>query len=101
MVQLVFTDRPAKERDWWFVNQDAGCELCLSDPGFEVDLHLACTLPDMIYIVRGDLPVGRAIADERLEVIGKAKARRALPRWLNLSPLAAIESKRGEVPASA
>ena len=62
--------------------------------------NLACTLPDMIYIVRGDLPVSRAIADERLEVIGKAKHRKALSRWLNLSPLTAVESRRHELKAS-
>lgn len=94
VVQLRFTDQPAGKDLWWFVNQDGGCELCLHDPGFEVDLHLACTLPDMIYIVRGDLSLPRALDSDRLEAIGPARARRALGRWLNLSPLTKIKSRR-------
>jgi hypothetical protein len=85
---------------WWFVNQDGRCELCLKDPGFEVDLYLACSLVTMIYIVRGDISLRRALDDGRLEAIGEATARRALAAWLNLSPLAAIRSQRADAEAA-
>ena len=78
----------------------ARCELCLEDPGFEVDLYLACSLVTMIYIVRGDMSLRHAIDSGRLEVIGQAKARRALGAWLNLSPLAAIRSQRADAVAA-
>jgi DNA-binding HxlR family transcriptional regulator len=100
VVRLEFTDQPAAKSLWWFVNQDGRCELCLEDPGFEVDLYLACSLVTMIYIVRGDMSLPRAIDSGRLEVIGEAKARRALGAWLNLSPLAAIRSQRTDAEAA-
>jgi hypothetical protein len=56
--------------------------LCIRDPGFEVDLYLTTTLRDMIYIWRGDLPLNTALSEGRLEAIGNARARSALPRWL-------------------
>ncbi len=93
VVRLQFTDQPQGKSLWWFVNQDNACELCVKDPGFEVDLYLACTLPDMIYITRGDLSLGRAIGDGRLEALGSAKLRKALIRWLNLSPFAKVKAK--------
>ncbi len=93
VVQLNFIDQPSGKDAWWFVNENSACELCLHDPGFDIDLHLSCSLSDMIYIVRGDLPVSRAIADDRLEVHGAAAARRKLSAWLNLSPLAAVKPK--------
>lgn len=96
VVRIEFTDQPSHKRLWWFVNRADGCELCVHDPGLEVDLYLACTLPDMIYIVRGDLSVARALAEDRLEVIGDAALRKAVARWLNLSPLAAIPSERAD-----
>ncbi|WP_157016653.1 winged helix-turn-helix transcriptional regulator [Mesorhizobium xinjiangense] len=92
VVRLAFTDLPAGQNIWWFVNQDGHCELCLDDPGFEVDLYLSCTLPDMIRIVRGDLPLKEALASERLEAIGTSAARRRLTAWLNLSPLTGVKS---------
>jgi hypothetical protein len=49
--------------------------------------------------VRGDLPLSRAISSGRLEVHGDALKRAMLKRWLNLSPLASIESRRPARPA--
>ena len=96
MVHIRFTDQPPGKALWWFLNRDGGCELCVSDPGFEVDLYLACTLADMIYIYRGDLPLARAIATDRLESIGSAAARKRLADWLNLGPLSRVESQRSD-----
>lgn len=94
VVRLELTDQPEGGRLWWFINHDGACELCLKDPGFEVDLYLAATLPDMIYIVRGDLPLSRVLESGRLEAIGSTRARKALRRWLNLGPLANVKSQR-------
>lgn len=94
LVQLEFTDQPKDKRLWWFLNRDGACELCVEDPGYEVDLYLSATLPDMIYVVRGDLPLGRALSSGRLEAHGTAKARKALRAWLNLAPYTKIKSRR-------
>ena len=51
----------------------------------------------MIYIMRGDFDLGRAIESGGLEVIGVAKARRALRAWLNVSPLPASD-RNGRMP---
>ncbi len=96
VVNLTLTDLPAGRDCWWFVNAHGHCELCLEDPGYEVDLYLACSLPDMIYIVRGDLPLERALANERLEVHGPSAVRRHLPAWLNLAPYTRIRSQRAD-----
>jgi DNA-binding HxlR family transcriptional regulator len=100
VVRLELTDQPAAKTLWWFVNQDSQCELCLEDPGFEVDLYLACSLVTMIYIVRGDVTLARAIDGGDLEVLGAAPVRRALGSWLNLGPLAAIRSQRADAEAA-
>ncbi len=94
VVRLELTDQSASKRLWWFVNHADGCELCLEDPGYDVDLFLACTLPDIIYITRGDLSVTRAISDDRLEVHGASSVRKALRKWLNLSPIAGVKSRK-------
>lgn len=93
VVQVEFNDQPKGKRLWWFVNRDGTCELCLEDPGFEVDLYLTATLPDMIYIVRGDLPLTRALSTGRLEAHGSTRARKALRAWLNLAPYTKIKSQ--------
>jgi len=94
VVRVEFPEQPQGKQLWWFVNHPHRCELCLEDPGFDVTLYLSSSLKDMIYVVRGDLPLARALETGRLEAIGSRAARRALGDWLNLSPLAGIASQR-------
>ena len=74
-------------------------QLCVSDPGFEVDLYVTTTLRDMIYIWRGDLPLARAQNEGRFEALGEAWARRAFPQWLARSGFAHIKLQRTDAPA--
>ncbi len=96
VVRMTFTDQPEGSRNWWFVNEGGRVEICVHDPGFEVDLYLASSLKDMIYIYRGDLPLTRALQLERLKAHGVAWARRALPRWLPGSRFAHVKSQRAD-----
>lgn len=90
VISLQLSDQPAGKDQWWFVNRDNTCELCLEDLGFDVDLYLTTTLPDMIYIIRGDLSLTRALNDGRLEALGATATKRKLRSWLNISPLAKV-----------
>lgn len=96
VLQLEFTDLPAGQRVWWFVHETPRAELCLDEPGFEVDLYLTTTVPDMIYIWRGDLSLQRALEDGRLEAHGARDLVKRLGAWLNLSPLASVGPARRE-----
>lgn len=93
LIRLELTDQIASKRKWWFLNQKGRCELCVDDPGGEVNLFLATTLADAIYLVRGDVTPEAAIETERLEVIGDGWARRGFKKWLNLSPLTQVASQ--------
>ncbi len=96
VVEIDLVDQPKAKRRWWFVCENDELDLCVDDPGFEVDLLVAVSLRDIIHVVRGDLSLARAIDTGRLRVHGPARLRRALRRWLNLSPLAAVRSRRVE-----
>ena len=97
LVRLELTDQIDAKRHWWFLNQDDRCELCVDDPGGEVNLYLSCSLPDIIYVIRGDLSPEAAIEAQRLEVLGDGWARNGLHGWLNLSPLTKVASVRASM----
>ncbi len=99
VVRVEFTDQPENKRLWWFLNSEGKCQLCLTDPGGETNLYLSSSLPDMIYIVRGDLALSRALETERLEVDGSTGLRRALAAWFNLGPLTEVPSARADTVA--
>lgn len=94
VVQLTFQERPSRWRHYWFVGENGATQLCIKDPGLEIDLYLTTTLRDMIYIWRGDLPLATALREGRIEAIGKPAFRSALPRWLARSKLADVKSQR-------
>ncbi len=100
VVRMTFTDQPEETKHWWFVNENGHVEICVQDPGFEVDLYLASSLRDMIYIYRGDLPLSRALKLDRLKAHGVTWARQALPRWLPGSPFAHVRSQRADTRAA-
>lgn len=86
VLQLEFTDQPGNRRRWWFVNDPGEAQLCVKDPGFDVDLYLSVRLPDMIRIWRGDLSLAQAMNSGRLKMDGPLKLKRALPGWLGTRP---------------
>ncbi|WP_435105531.1 winged helix-turn-helix transcriptional regulator [Arhodomonas sp. AD133] len=81
VVQLDFVDQPSSRRRWWFVNDPNDVQLCLQDPGFDVDLYLSVRLHDLVHIWRGDLPLRNALESHRLEAVGPLSLRRALRDW--------------------
>lgn len=97
LIRLELTDQADIKKLWWFLNQKGLCELCVDDPGGDVNLYLACTLKDAIYIVRGDISPAAAQQSQRLEAIGDGWACRALTKWLNLGPLTKVTSLREDV----
>ncbi len=92
-IRLELTDQPAGKSAWWFVNENGAAELCIDDPGHEIDLYLTTTLPDIIHLYRGDISLRQAIDDDRLDVHGPARLRRHLAAWFNFSPLNDVPSK--------
>ena len=93
VVRLELTDQPSSKQLWWFVNENGACQLCVHDPGFDVDVYLACTLRDIIYIIRGDVSLGTAISTDRLEAIRHGSSTRQLADWFNLGPITKVASQ--------
>jgi DNA-binding HxlR family transcriptional regulator len=93
VVHLELSDQPSGKREWWFINEEGRLDLCLEDPGFEVDLYLTTTLPDMIHIWRGDMSLTQALNSGRFEALGPTRLKRALRSWLKLSPFSPYGTK--------
>ena len=95
IIRLELTDQPPGKKLWWFMNENEACQLCVHDPGFEVDIYVACSLRDIIYIVRGDISLVTATSTDRLEIIGTRSKTRKLAAWFNLGPITKVTSLLG------
>jgi len=95
VIELDFTDAPARQRTFWLVCRDGAVDVCLKPPGFETDLTVTTSVRTLAEIWRGLRRLGPEMSGGRVRLDGGATLRRAFPRSLLLSAFAPIERKRG------
>src|SRR5262245_38143531 len=94
VVQFEFSDAAPSKRRWWLVVSDKdGVDLCLTDPGFEVDLYIFTDLRTMTALWTGDMPLRHAFDADRIELDGPAELRRCLHSWLQRSPFGNVQNQ--------
>ncbi len=83
-----YRDAPEVKRAWWLIAEPTGTDLCLSDPGFEVDLSVDAEARAMCEVWIGRLELGAALRSRRVRVSGPEHLVRSLPSWLGLNAFA-------------
>ncbi|MEZ4498792.1 MAG: hypothetical protein R2839_01740 [Thermomicrobiales bacterium] len=63
-------------------------DLCLEDPGFDVDLTITSDIETMSRVWMGDMPLDRALRSGRIEFDGASALRLSVYDWIGLSPFA-------------
>lgn len=96
VVQLEFSDAAQSKRRWWFVNDKDGVDLCITDPGFEVDLYVFTDVRTMTAVWMGEMPLKYAIDSDRIALEGPQELRRSLRSWLQLSTFAGVQNQNPE-----
>jgi hypothetical protein len=94
VVGFEFTDVPRNKRRWWLVSEGDAADLCVTDPGYDVDLLILADLRTMTAIWTGDVSLQAALNSGALEAHGPAELRRRLSAWLGLSAFAPIKDMR-------
>lgn len=90
VLKLTFSDLSGPARDWWLLLTPEDVDACDFDPGHEVTATVSSSLRTFIQVWRGDLSWREALTSGQLEVQAPAHLRRAVPRWLRLSPFASV-----------
>jgi DNA-binding HxlR family transcriptional regulator len=85
-----FPDAKKGMKHWWLVVKDGEVDLCLEDPGREVDVTLVASLRTMTQIWMGDVSLAQARAQGLLKVVGASALVRSLGKWLGPSPFAHV-----------
>jgi len=77
-------------RRFWMILERSGADLCLSDPGFEVDVHVDADIAAMAKVWLGDESFAEAVRAKKIRLTGPAALARQFPHWLLLSPFASV-----------
>ena len=97
VVQFKFTDRPRLRKGkwwadkWWLIVADDGVDLCIQDPGLDVDLYVTSDLSTMTKVLMGDIPAAEAIERDLIEVHGFRPLAKTFGRWLPRSSFADVD----------
>jgi len=91
VVLFEFSDYTSKFRRWWLVVEDGEVDVCMKDPGHEVDLQVLTDVRTLTGIWMGDITVGQAIRSRLLRLTGPAKLKRDISKWLGTNYFASVE----------
>lgn len=86
-------------RQWWLIVDKGFVDLCLIDPGHELDLTVTGSLHAMTAIWMGVSTVQKEVDAGTLDIAGDPKIARSMQQWLGLSPFAKEKSRRGATAA--
>ncbi len=92
VVQFEYPDASKGERYWWLVSENGEVDLCLSNPGDEVDIVIKCSLKTMSGIWICQQSFRDAVKKGEVKVTGDSKLTGKLQDWLRSSPLARLGS---------
>jgi DNA-binding HxlR family transcriptional regulator len=94
IVRFDFRAFPARCRGFrtcWLILERAGADVCLKDPGHDVDLVVSADVGAMARVWTGHLTFAQAQRSGGLRLTGKSDVVRAFPTWLLLSHFAHVE----------
>ena len=89
---LQFTDDP---QPFWIVVEAGDPSVCLTDPGYEVDVTVTSDLATLYQVWLGRIPIKSAVRDGRLSFDGPTALTRRMPAVFQLSPVAEIVAAGG------
>lgn len=90
VIRFEFTD-VGKQKSWWLVVEEDEIDICLKDPGKDVDVYITTKLRTMTDVWMGDRSYREAKSSGDLYVQGPAALTRNISTWLRPSIFAASD----------
>ena len=85
VIHFHFRRAPEKLRNFWLVLPEA--DLCLTDPGFGVDVTVNSDPKTLTAVWMGDVELRSAVGGGDIELEGRRELVRSFPKWFGLHPL--------------
>jgi DNA-binding HxlR family transcriptional regulator len=93
VIYVEFSDL-SRMKKWWLVIGKGVVDVCLDDPGHDIDLSIHADLRTLTEIFMGDLPLRIARSSGRITLVGDSELIKTMPKWLGLMPFAHITPGR-------
>lgn len=77
-------------KTYWLVMERPEVDLCVFEPGFEVDVYVDADLAALSRVWLGEIPMRQAMREGGINLDGERQLVKEFPSWLLLSTLAAV-----------
>jgi len=84
VIRFKFTDIKDLS-NWWLIARDKDVDVCVKDPGKDVDVYFTCPVKTMIDVWMGDLSYRKAVNSNKLKVVGPSALTRNIFTWMDVS----------------
>ena len=98
VVQFAYPDAPNGARKWWLISEHSEVDLCLTDPGYDVDIVVKASLRDMTAVWICKKSLKQAIKQGEVKITGSPKLVSKLQDWLRASALSRLGSLTAPTP---
>lgn len=98
LVCFRFSGVPASYRGprvFWLMLERTQVDLCIEDPGFDVDLQVEADLAAMAGVWLGDTSFEAVLHSNAVRLVGPRALAKAFPSWLMLSHFATVQRPAG------
>lgn len=89
-VVIEFRFPETRPRDYWMVLNPEDVSICVTHPGFEVDLFVTADLASLYKVWVGRLSFSTALANDQIIIDASPEFAHAFPTWFTLSPVSGI-----------
>lgn len=96
VVEFQLQGVPSNRRFYWLVFEKDEVDICVKNPGHEVDLWVTSSMRTLVELWLGHVTLSEAITDESLRLDGSVKEVATFSTWFTSSPMA----KYGRMPAA-
>jgi DNA-binding HxlR family transcriptional regulator len=87
-INFLYPDVQSAKRAWWLVIDGGKVDLCLTNPGFEIDLYVKSPLRSLTAVWMGLTTVQKEMESGQIELIGDQAIAKSMQQWLGLSTFA-------------
>ena len=94
VVQFDLDGVPLKKSRWWLVFDRGEADLCLRNPGYDVDLRVSSHIRALVDVWLGHRTLREAQARDEITLDGTRALVRGFKRWFLLSPFAHLSHGR-------
>lgn len=90
VIRFEFDDCPPATRFWWLVVENGEVDVCLKDPGYDIDLLIHSPLNAMTGVWMGDRSLHEELKSHTIRLAGDTALKESLPDWFLLNVFSGV-----------